>query len=80
MASGEIRSLKTEQGYGYIREAGAAEDIFFHASSLLEGTFDRLSEGQFVEFDRTTYAKAPSKARAVNVRPISREAQAGWRK
>jgi cold shock CspA family protein len=67
MAKGEINRLQTEMGFGYIRETGAAEDIFFHSASLVEGVFDRLREGQSVEFDR-----APGKSRALNVRVVAK--------
>ena len=70
VATGEIKRLETEQGIGFIRETGVDEEIFFHAAALTEGTFDRLSEGQRVEFDRKAYGNAPSKSRAINVRPV----------
>jgi cold shock CspA family protein len=70
LAIGEIKRLQTETGIGFIREAGANEDILFHATALVDGTFDRLTEGQSVEFDRKAYANAAGKDRAVNVRPI----------
>jgi cold shock CspA family protein len=79
MPSGEIRGLKTEQGFGFIREDGETEDIFFHATSLAEGTFDRLSEGQAVSFDRKSHGRATGKTRAVNVRPLTEEANSGRR-
>ena len=72
MATGEIQRLNTEIGIGFIRESGREQDILFHATALLEGTFDRLSEGQQVDFDHKPYTNAPSKSRAINVRPIGR--------
>ena len=70
MPIGEIMRLKTETGIGYIRQVGGAEDILFHAGGLTEGTFDRLSEGQKVEFDHKPFPNAPGKSRAVNIRLI----------
>ncbi|MPZ48057.1 MAG: cold-shock protein [Dehalococcoidia bacterium] len=55
---------------GVIRETGVDEDLFFHAGALVAGTFDRLSEGQAVEFERQPYRNSPSRARAVNVRAL----------
>ena len=71
MATGEIKRLDSEQGFGYIRETGVDGDIFFHATSLIEGTFDRLREGQRVEFDRRSFSNAPGKSRAVKVRVVA---------
>ena len=70
MAVGEIRRLDSEQGFGYIRETGVEGEIFFHATALIEGTFDRLKEGQRVEFDRRAFPNAPGKSRAVKVRVV----------
>ena len=70
MATGEILKLNTETGIGFIREAGEEHDILFHATALTEGTFDRLSKGQRVDFDHKGYAKTSIRSRAVNVRPI----------
>ena len=70
MATGEIERLDTETGIGFIREAGREHDILFHAAALVEGTFDRLSKGQRVDFDHKGYAKTSTRSRAINVRPI----------
>ena len=70
MPIGVIMRLKTEIGIGFIRQVGVAEDILFHAAGLMEGTFDRLSEGQKVEFDHKPYPQAPGKSRAINIRLV----------
>ena len=70
MATGEITRLNTEQGIGYIREHGEAEEVSFNAMALLDGVFSRLSVGQEVEFDHKPFSNAPSKTRAINVRLV----------
>jgi len=70
MPYGEIKRLQTETGIGFICQTGMVEDLMFHATALAEGTFDQLREGQGVEFERRPYANAPTKYRAVNIRPL----------
>ena len=72
MATGEIQRLNSEIGIGFIHEPGNKQEILFHATALLEGTFDRLSLGQQVDFEHKAYANAPTKSRAIKVRPIGR--------
>lgn len=72
MATGEIQRLNMEIGIGFIHETDSEQEILFHATALLEGTFDRLSTGQQVNFEHKAYANAPTKSRAINVRPIGR--------
>ena len=73
MAKGEINRLQTEMGFGYIRENGVEEDIFFHSASLVEGVFDRLREGQPVEFERKAYGSGSGPSRALNVRVLTKQ-------
>ena len=70
MAAGQIKRLQTETGIGFIIEAGVKEEISFHAAALIEGTFDRLSEGQQVEFDHKPYSNSVNRTRAINVRVV----------
>lgn len=64
MSQGTIKKLIADKGFGFIR-AGNTE-FFFHHSSVADGAFDALQEGQSVEFDETDGQKGP---RAENVRP-----------
>jgi CspA family cold shock protein len=64
MASGTIKRIARDKGFGFIRDSGG-QDWFFHRSSV-EGSFDTLSEGQKVSFDEEQSPKGP---RAGNVRP-----------
>ena len=70
MPIGEIKRLQTETSIGVIRQIDGDEELFFHAAALVSGTFDRLTEGQAVEFDRQPYGNSPNKSRAVNVRVL----------
>ena len=49
MASGTIKKLVSDKGFGFI-QTGDGADLFFHHSSVEGGQFDRLTEGQQVEF------------------------------
>ena len=64
MASGTIKRLAREKGFGFIRDEGGQE-WFFHRSSVQGASFDTLQEGQRVSFDEEQSAKGP---RAGNVR------------
>ena len=68
MATGQIKKLVTDRGFGFIQETGESSDIFFHRSSLGAGVYDQLSEGQTVEFEKEADSRNPRKMRAVNVR------------
>lgn len=63
MAEGKIKRV-TDRGFGFI-EDGTGKDMFFHSSSVQEGRFDELSEGQQVTFD---VGQGPKGPRAENVR------------
>ena len=68
MATGTITRLVRDRGFGFIKASDSDEDIFFHSSSLDEGAFDELSEGQEVEFDAEPDPKQPDRSRAARVR------------
>jgi CspA family cold shock protein len=67
MATGQIKKLVRDRGFGFIRPEGSQEDIFFHSSATM-GAFDSLNEGQNVEFDREKDPRDPNRSRAVNIR------------
>ena len=64
MSTGTIKRLVRDRGFGFIRDEGGQE-WFFHRSSVHEGSFDHLNEGQRVTFEEEPSAKGP---RAGNVR------------
>ncbi len=67
MAQGTIKKLVSEKGFGFI--SGDGKEYFFHRSSITEGDFDSLHEGQKVEYtvDPVDRGKGP---RATNVKPL----------
>jgi len=65
MASGTIKRIQRDKGFGFIRDS-SGQEYFFHRSAVQGSTFDSLSEGQRVSFDEEQSPKGP---RAGNVRP-----------
>ena len=64
MATGTVKKLVRERGFGFILGSDGVE-TFFHRSALQGEGFDTLAEGQAVEFDVEKGDKGP---RAANVR------------
>lgn len=70
MASGTIKSLLFDKGFGFIAPddaGGQGSDLFFHQSSVQDGSFDSLREGQRVQFDEEPDPRNASRRRAANV-------------
>lgn len=68
VATGQIKRLARDRGFGFIRPDGASEDIFFHTSAVQGASFDDLNEGQTVEFEKAADERDPRRSRAINVR------------
>jgi cold shock CspA family protein len=71
MPIGRITSLRSDRGFGFIKDTPGPKgnnDIFFHRSDVTGVTFEELSEGQSVSFDAGHDPKDPSRFRASNVR------------
>ena len=64
MASGTVKRLVRERGFGFILGQDGTE-VFFHRSAVAGSGFDALTEGQAVEFDVEKGEKGP---RAANVK------------
>jgi CspA family cold shock protein len=64
MATGTIKRLQRDKGFGFIRDT-SGQDFFFHRSAV-QGDFDSLREGQRVSFEEEP---SPKGLRAGNVRP-----------
>lgn len=64
MASGTIKRLVRDRGFGFIRDDGGQE-WFFHRTAVKAASFDELNEGQRVSFDEEPSSKGP---RAGNIR------------
>ena len=66
MFKGQIKKIIRDRGFGFI-DAEDGREIFFHMSSLAEGNFDLLNEGDDVEFEVEKSQKGP---RAKDVRVV----------
>lgn len=49
MASGKIKKLVQDKGFGFI-QTDNGQDVFFHHSTVADHGFDDLTEGQRVEY------------------------------
>ena len=49
MAAGTIKKLVGDKGFGFI-QTSSGDDVFFHHSTVQDGGFDNLREGQAVEY------------------------------
>jgi cold shock protein len=70
MARGVVARLIRDRGFGFIRTDNGSE-IFFHASTLPQGVFDTLAEGQELEYEPDTDARGRGE-RAKDVRLVDR--------
>jgi len=64
MASGMVKKIMKDRGFGFIR-TGDGKEVFFHRSECRAIEFDRLEQGQSVDFDEESDPKGP---RARNLR------------
>lgn len=51
MATGTIKKLVNDRGFGFIQQTDGT-DLFFHRSSVTGTGFDQLSEGQAVSYEK----------------------------
>jgi CspA family cold shock protein len=65
--TGTIRTLRTDKGFGFIRD-DAGKEFFFHQSAIYGEGIEDLREGDSVEFD---VGEGPKGPRAENVRRTS---------
>jgi CspA family cold shock protein len=72
MATGKVKRLVQERGFGFI-SADDGREIFFHRSGVEGTTFEALREGQRVSFDVEKGQKGPRAAhvQAVDSAPTS---------
>jgi CspA family cold shock protein len=71
MAQGTIKTIRDDKGFGFIAPDSGTQDIFFHSSALENGVFDRLRQGQRVEFTSGPDPRDPSRTRAEKVTLIN---------
>ena len=57
MTEGKIKKI-TDKGFGFI-ETPSGRDLFFHSSSVENGRFEELREGQVVAYDEGSGPKGP---------------------
>lgn len=65
MPQGRIKKLIADKGFGFIE--GEDGELFFHHTSLAEGSMEDLREGQEVEYTEGSSPKGP---RAENVKAV----------
>ena len=51
MATGTIKKLVGDRGFGFIQQTDGT-DLFFHRSAVTGGRFDDLNEGQTVSYEK----------------------------
>lgn len=51
MATGTIKKLVSDRGFGFIQQADGP-DLFFHRTAVSGTSFDQLSEGQAVTYEK----------------------------
>ena len=68
MATGTIKKLVMERGFGFIKPDAGGSDLFFHCSALAQKSdFDGLTEGQKVDFNEGDGKGGRPKAEDVTV-------------
>ena len=70
MPQGTIKKIVRDRGFGFITPSERGSDIFFHISSVDDGQFDTLDEGQKVEYQVDSNGDRGKGPRAVGVRPV----------
>ena len=56
--NGTVKRIVTDKGFGFIL-ADDGKEYFFHSSSVMDGRYNALTEGQKVSFDPTSSSKGP---------------------
>ncbi|HEY6958738.1 MAG TPA: cold shock domain-containing protein [Candidatus Limnocylindria bacterium] len=51
MATGTIKKIVNDRGFGFIQQSDGT-DLFFHRSSVSGVTFEELGEGQTVTYEK----------------------------
>jgi CspA family cold shock protein len=70
MATGTIKRLVSDRGFGFIQVGGTTEEIFFHKSAVDSPSFDELREGEGVEFETEPDPRQPQRSRAIHIRRV----------
>ena len=67
MATGLVKWVNGDKGYGFITPDDGSADVFAHFSAIQSSGYRSLEENQKVEFDITQGQKGPQ---AENIRPL----------
>jgi CspA family cold shock protein len=71
MATGMIKTIRDDRGFGFITPDGeAGTDLFFHRSVVALNGFDSLREGQRVSFEAEPDPRDARLQRTLQVRPL----------
>ena len=68
MATGTVKKLVKDRGFGFIEPSEGGEQLFFHSSALAPGDFDLLQTDQSLEYEVQPDPRNAGRSRAVNVR------------
>ena len=70
MLQGKVKKIVSDKGFGFI-ESPNSQDVFFHHSTVADGGFDNLAQGQRVEYELDGNGGRGGKGpRASSVKPI----------
>ena len=67
MATGTIKTLRDDKGFGFITPEDGAKDCFVHHTAIQGSGFKSLAEGERVEFDVVQGQKGPAAENVVRV-------------
>jgi CspA family cold shock protein len=67
MPVGTVKWFNATKGFGFITPDEGGEDLFVHHTAIQMQGYRELTEGQRVEFERTSGPKGPQ---ASTVRPL----------
>jgi CspA family cold shock protein len=73
MATGTIKTIQGDRGFGFVTPDGAPErgsDVFFHRTVVENDGFDMLRVGQRVEFESGPDDRNPGRTRATSIIPL----------
>ncbi len=69
MFTGTVKRIMREKGFGFI-SATDGREVFFHRSEVQNVEFDKLQEGDHLEFGVTKGKKGPQ---AIEIKKVSQE-------
>ncbi len=68
MATGTIKKLVNDRGFGFIEQTDGT-DLFFHRSAVTGTSFDEMTEGQSVTYEKAMDPRR-NKESAEKVTPV----------